>query len=1140
MKVKNVKKGQPSKISAMLRSSIAYAIFLSAAGALLVSQNTYAEEQVRCTDSVAHLVSMDGQAEWQASSAEQWQQAKIGDRFCYGDSLKVTQYRAALKLDNDTLVRLNEGTTVKFIQPETSFWLELIEGVAYFISRTPKKFTVKAPYMNASIDGTEFLVEHKGRVDSVSVFEGAVLTSNEKGSLLTKTGETVAVTADQAPRLAAQIRLQDSADWALYYPPLFINNKLPENLAEYLARGDYSSSLELIAAMPDALTNPDYLALKSAIALHHGQVGLAEKNMAEALAVNANHPLSLSLQVLVTLVKGDSKKALKNALILQEKLPNNAAVNLALSYAQQSAFQLDKAFASAVKAADLAETESLAWARVAELALSLGKTRQAASAAKKALELNPSFSRAYSIKGFLALKRHQPDTAFKYFTQALERDPADSLARFALGLADIRRGRLKQGRESLELAVALNPGNSLFRSYLGKAYFEENRNAVAGAQFDLAKQLDPDDPTPWFYQAILLQSQNQPDEALKLMTESIALNDSRAVYRSRLMLDADEAARQASQADIYLDLGFDVLAKRTAAKSLAKAPGEHGSHRLLAESLINDQRSDIARSSEVLQAQLLQPLTAIPIRSVLAESDLLVIEGTGPGKLGTNEFNTLFNSNDLYLQSSGLTGSNRTNASDTVVSGLLGPVSFALGDYNYQTDGFRANNDLEYDISTAFIQAQLSDSLSVMVEGRSRKEDRGDLAQRFLDGVFSESERFESKTKSSKTGFHYILRPEFEVLGVFNNIEKNQEFASETVSSTPFFDVLQKFFLEVEERANAAEFQFIFNQDNYNAVSGFKVSEIDREELELIEISGLPGPPIPPSATLGMGKVDYDNVYSYWNTELNDMLQILFGMSYVKFNDPVTLEESFSQWNPKLGVHLKALENLNIRAAGFRQLQGPLIIEQTLEPTHIAGFNQFLDDSDATDSRNYALGFDYQTTADILTGFEAVYRDKQFPVVGSLSEQEVIENLYSVYLLWVLNNWSLSFNYYDERQKYKTDIGFANTPIKLSTKRVPLNFNYNHPKGLTLSVEPSYINQQAEFREEFDKDLVIVAKDNFWILDLSAKYWFWQKRGVLAFEVKNAGKKKFQYYAANFQDSSPRPIIYTPERTFLGRISIAF
>ena len=103
-----------------------------------------------------------------------------------------------------------------------------------------------------------------------------------------------------------------------------------------------------------------------------------------------------------------------------------------------------------------------------------------------------------------------------------------------------------------------------------------------------------------------------------------------------------------------------------------------------------------------------------------------------------------------------------------------------------------------------------------------------------------------------------------------------------------------------------------------------------------------------------------------------------------------------------------------------------------------------------------------------------------------------------------------------------------------------MSFNYNHPKGLALSVEPSYINQQAEFREEFDKDLVMVAKDNFWILDLSAKYWFWQKRGVLAFEVKNAGKKKFQYYDANFQDSSPRPVIYTPQRTFLGRISIAF
>jgi hypothetical protein len=43
---------------------------------------------------------------------------------------------------------------------------------------------------------------------------------------------------------------------------------------------------------------------------------------------------------------------------------------------------------------------------------------------------------------------------------------------------------------------------------------------------------------------------------LQHLQESMRLNDNRAVYRSRLLLDSDLAARSASLARIYNDLGF--------------------------------------------------------------------------------------------------------------------------------------------------------------------------------------------------------------------------------------------------------------------------------------------------------------------------------------------------------------------------------------------------------------------------------------------------------------------------------------------------------------------------------------------------------------------------------------------------------
>ena len=96
----------------------------------------------------------------------------------------------------------------------------------------------------------------------------------------------------------------------------------------------------------------------------------------------------------------------------------------------------------------------------------------------------------------------------------------------------------------------------LIRSYLGKAYYEEKRPELDGREYAIAKELDPNDPTPWFYDAIRKQTINQPVEALHDLQTAIELNDNRAVYRSKLMLDSDLAARSASLARIYSDLGF--------------------------------------------------------------------------------------------------------------------------------------------------------------------------------------------------------------------------------------------------------------------------------------------------------------------------------------------------------------------------------------------------------------------------------------------------------------------------------------------------------------------------------------------------------------------------------------------------------
>ena len=139
-----------------------------------------------------------------------------------------------------------------------------------------------------------------------------------------------------------------------------------------------------------------------------------------------------------------------------------------------------------------------------------------------------------------------------------------------------------------------------------------------------------------------LEPSEDPVEALHDLRKSIELNDNRAVYRSRLLLDSDLAARSASLASIYSDLGFQQRAVVEGLKSVNTDPANYSAHRFLADSYSALPRHEIARVSELLQSQLLQPLNVTPVQPQLAESNLFIQEGAGPAQASLNEFNPLF------------------------------------------------------------------------------------------------------------------------------------------------------------------------------------------------------------------------------------------------------------------------------------------------------------------------------------------------------------------------------------------------------------------------------------------------------------------------------------------------------------------
>jgi tetratricopeptide (TPR) repeat protein len=739
-KIGEVEKMNALRIGSVI--SILCAIFLT------TSMDTSVVFAQPCGQQVAKAVSVQGTVQALRTGEKQWRPVKLNDTFCPGDMIRILKLsRADIVLSNDTILRLDQSTTVTFSEPEKEkpFLVSLLNGAAYFFSRVRRSLKVFTPFVNAIVEGTEFYARVESDKAFVSIFEGRVLAENQAGSITLAKGQSAIAEANRAPVLQIVVRPRDAVQWTLYYPPVLHFH--PSDLqvptgwqamvrksVEFYIEGNVQQAIESLEGVTEEVRDPRFFTYRASLLLSVGRVDDARLDIGKALSLAPLNSQALALQSVIAVAQNEKEKALGLAKKAVEADTKSASARIALSYAQQANFDLKGAFNTLRDAVNLEPENAMAWARLAEIWLMFGNLNEALEGAQKAVSLNPNLSRTQTVLGFAYLAQVKTRKSKESFEKAIELDQADPLPRLGLGLAKIREGGLPkwepefgkivdkgllEGTKELEIAASLDPSNSLIRSYLGKAYYEEARDKLAANQLAMAKELDPSDPTPFYYDAIRKQSVNQPGEALRDLQESISLNDNRAIYRSRLLLDSDLAARSANLAQIYSNIGFQWLALVEGYKSVNTDPANFSAHRFLAESYAALPRHGIARVSEVLQSQLLQPININPVPTLLAESNLLILSGAGPTNLSFNEFNPLFNRNRLALQVSGIGGTNDTWGEEVVQSGVWGPFSYSIGQFHYQTDGFRKNNDLKEDIYNVFVQGMLSYNTSLQTEFRS-------------------------------------------------------------------------------------------------------------------------------------------------------------------------------------------------------------------------------------------------------------------------------------------------------------------------------------------------------------------------------------------------------------------------------------
>ena len=554
----------------------------------------------------------------------------------------------------------------------------------------------------------------------------------------------------------------------------------------------------------------------------------------------------------------------------------------------------------------------------------------------------PQAALALRTLGFADLVADDAASAQASFEQAAALDPLDPLSRLGLGLALIRQNQLAAGRRQMEIAVSLDPGQSLLRSYLAKAYLSERRDHPAQAELGRAKALDPADPTPWFYEALGLLADNRPVEALASLEESVKRNDNRAVYRSKLQLDEDLAARQAGAGRVYEALGFSQLAQRRGAESLAADPTDFSAHRLLADSYLGVPDHETGRLSELLQAQLWQPHSVMPLQPQARAEDLAIRQGAVSLQSGLNEYTPLFVRDGVSVLGSAVGGGDGLFSDDLMATVLAGPLSISAAQFRYKTDGFRDNADQKIDLYDLFAHWRVTPDTSVQAE-------RGAAARSAATSACIRSTTWHSPTlrqfedrDTYRLGLRHDWRPGNSTL---------VSVQRQTVRAGQDFE-LDLGFLDPAGQG-ARRFTAAAGRSAAGAAWRCRASAAGRRLLPRERRSGhqrlCPRPDAHASTTATPTVTSTGRVGMQWTLGLA-----------VDAVDADVIDKT--RISPKLGLVWTLDERTTLRAAALRSVKRELIGKGTIEPVQVAGFVQFFDDAIGTRSDRYALGLDRQLT----------------------------------------------------------------------------------------------------------------------------------------------------------------------------------
>jgi hypothetical protein len=221
-----------------------------------------------CNKTAGKIIFFSGKVSFSTNNGQKWDKVFINQTLEEGSCIRTSaNSEAALLLNDHSQIRIKSNSIFCLKKtgsapgafPVRAGLNKLLKGKIWFRNkRKGSKPIFQTPVVTASIRGTEMViaVNDKGDKSDVTVLEGKVKCSNEKGSVVINRGEVAKTKKGESPKITLLAKPELSAQWLIITPDIVgpteknIKNReyiqIALNAVKELAFGNTEKAVNLI------------------------------------------------------------------------------------------------------------------------------------------------------------------------------------------------------------------------------------------------------------------------------------------------------------------------------------------------------------------------------------------------------------------------------------------------------------------------------------------------------------------------------------------------------------------------------------------------------------------------------------------------------------------------------------------------------------------------------------------------------------------------------------------------------------------------------------------------------------------------------------------------------------------------------